>query len=144
MKLKVCELATGNKFTEEWDFLPKNWKNALDTTLTIFDKNFVYLEFEENYDPDAGELGDVLILNLATRQKFWMDRREIRSKIRMKIPDIDLDGEPFILTDFEWGCAESIIHRMKAKSNEIEMKHQSIIDYDQIFLGKFFNHTLTF
>ena len=139
MKLKVCELATGNKFTEEWDFLPKNWKNALYTTLTIFDKNFVYLEFEDYY-PDAGGLGDVLILNLATRQKIWMDRREIRSKIRRKIPEFDLEGEPFILTDFEWDCAESIIHRMKVKSNEIEMKHQCIIDYDRIFLGKFLNY----
>ena len=138
IKLKVCELATGNKFTEEWDFLPRNWNNTLNTTLTIFDKNFVYLEFED-YDPDAGEPGDILILNLATRRRTWMDRREIQSQIRMKIPEHEIEGEPFVLDDFVWSCGIPILYRMKVRPNEIELKHQTILDdfrYGDLFIGR--------
>ena len=137
--MKVCELATGNKVTEEWDFLPKSWKNPLNTTLTIFDKNFVYLEFD-GFDPDAGELGDILIVNLATRRETWMDSQEIRSQIRMKLPEHEIEGEPFVLDEFFWDCSQTILHRIKVRSNEIEMKHQIIMNdyrYGDIFIGRY-------
>ena len=99
-------------------FLPKSWKNTL---------NFVYLQFQ-NFDPDACELGDILILDLATRRRTWMDSQEIRSQIRIKIPEHEIDGEQFVLVDFFWSCAHPILHRIKVRSNEIEMKHQIIMN----------------
>ena len=69
-----------------------------------------------------------------------MDSREIRSQIRMKIPEHEIDGEPFVLVDFFWICAHPILHRIKVRSNEIETKHQIIMNdyrYGDIFIGRY-------
>lgn len=139
-KLKICELATGNKVTEEWNFLPKSWKTALDTTRTIFDKNFVFLEFEY-YDDDME--GDILILNLSTRKQFWLDSRGVKDEIGEKIPDAFDDGEPFVINEFTLSCADKIFYRMKVRSNEIQMEHQIIFNNGQLY-GVFLDSHLVF
>ena len=57
MKLKICELATGNNVTEEWTFLPKNHEYPLSVEMSQFHENFALLYFK------GGQL--ILLLNLA-------------------------------------------------------------------------------
>ena len=91
-KLKICELATGNKNQEEWSFLPNGWKCPLEAARTIFDKNFLFVEFEHPWGnffmhPDLSENGDLLILNLASRKPFWMKKHFLEDEIKAKARD---------------------------------------------------------
>ena len=74
LKLKVLERSTGNKKVEKWTFLPKNWQYHMKTSGNrpiIFEENFVILEFH-TWGNLSTDTGDILILNLVTRTKFWM------------------------------------------------------------------------
>ena len=87
-KLKVLERSTGNKKVEEWFFLPKDWKYRLNGcvhgSVHIY-QNYGFLRFNTSVD----STDDLLILNLVTRNKFWMRQsmivREIREKAGLDI-----------------------------------------------------------
>ena len=82
MKLKICELATGNNVTEEWTFLPKNRKYRLSVEMSQFHENFALLFL------NGGQ--KLLLLNLATRKQFWVDSENIIDKMKAKDAEVDL------------------------------------------------------
>ena len=153
-KLNVCELATGNKFTEEWSVLPKNWQSPVDTTRTIFANNFVLFEFETIWtDSDSvDEPGDLLILNLASRKPFWMQKRLLENEIQSRVTALDPHGQPYDFeNEYEFWMIDSVMRRMKVGKNKIKIKHYGEVDirprleviwapgiqpcYDQIIVG---------
>ena len=92
MKLKVLELSTGENKFEEWTFLPANWDHELEGSPT-FDKNFVFLQFGTLGNFEFTDTGDILILNLVNRTKFWMRRGTVTTQIKDKAAgQIDLEN----------------------------------------------------
>ena len=92
MKLKVLELSTGKNKVEEWTFLPANWDHELMWS-PIFDKNFVFLHFDTLGNFEFTDTGDILILNLANRKKFWMRSGTVRTQVKDKAAGrIDLEN----------------------------------------------------
>ena len=90
VKFKICERATGNRYTEEWNVLPDDSPiiDQYDTEdQTILDKNFVLINF--NLDRREYSAGELLILNLVTRQPFWIKGENLEIQIRAKV------SEPF-------------------------------------------------
>ena len=82
-KLKVLERSTGNKTVEEWLFLPKDRKYRLQGCVhgsIHIHRNYGFLRFNTSVD----STDDLLILNLVTRNKFWMQRTAIVREIREK------------------------------------------------------------
>ena len=82
-KLKVLERSTGNKTVEEWLFLPKDRKYRLQGCVhgsIHIHRNYGFLRFNTSVD----STDDLLILNLVTRNKFWMRRAMIVREIREK------------------------------------------------------------
>ena len=77
--------------------MPENWESELDTERTIFDKNFLYLEFEHTVGrqwreilpmhQDFVENGDALILNLSSRKPFWIKMHLLEIEIKAKVRD---------------------------------------------------------
>ena len=81
---------------------------------------------------------DILILNLATRKKFWMTRSIIDNQIKAKVTDVDDDGNPYDFDGFLF--EESSIQEMKIGTHEIKVKYQidyQTHDYGQLTLGSF-------
>ena len=78
MQLTVVELSTGKKNTEEWLFLPNDWKFPL-TSRIIFARNFALIGFDT---PSNTDTDDLLILNLVTRKQLWMQRKIIVNQIK--------------------------------------------------------------
>ena len=137
IKLSISELATGNKKVEKWTFLPRNWIHRLDVKHDfLFEMNFVVLNFDVRRNPH-NDPGDLLILNLATRKKFWMQRLMIENQIKAKVTNVDDDGNPYDFDDF-W-VEESMIHEMKIGINEIGVKYKIEYQTDdaEIILGSF-------
>ena len=64
MKLKICELATRNKFTEEWTFLSENLKSHFRAA------GFKFL--------------GVLLLNLVSRKQLLVERERILNQMKAK------------------------------------------------------------
>ena len=64
---------------------------------TFFSKNFVILDFckHERY-VDFDDPGKLLILNLVTRQQFWIEKRTIENQIQACY-DVNAEGAPLIL-----------------------------------------------
>ena len=82
-KLKVLERSTGNKKVEEWFFLPKDKKYRLQGCVRgsiHIHRKYGFLRFNTSVD----STDDLLILNLVTRNKFWMRRAMIVREIREK------------------------------------------------------------
>ena len=77
------------------------------------DKNFVAIEIETEVNVF------LLILNLASRNRYWIEVNSLEEKILAKITD--LDGELFDLKANMIGEPE--IHQMKVRPNQIEMKY---------------------
>jgi len=78
MNPKICELATGNKFFEEWTFLPENCQHILLKDMCQFDQNFALI--------DCNKLRDILMLNLASRKQFWVHGEDIINQMKAKAP----------------------------------------------------------
>ena len=97
MKITVLELSTGNKEVEEWTFSPEGSNHPLNRR-PIIQKNFVFLEFG---DILSGHTDDILILNLVTRIKFWLKKRDIITKLKEKVADmVDiLNSQMIVETD---------------------------------------------
>ena len=85
----------------------------------------------------------LLILNLESGKRYWIEQDSLERKIHAKITDdeeLDLDGEPY---DLEVNSAnEREIRQMRVKSNRIEIKYHIEQDYDtyddmaQVFIGQ--------
>ena len=84
MELKVQELSTGKNKVEEWTFLPAKWDHEL-VSFPIFDKNFVLLDFDHSGNFEFTDTGDILILNLVNRTKFWMRTETLMTQVKEKI-----------------------------------------------------------
>jgi len=100
-KHTVVELATGNKHKEEWTFLPRNWRNPVYRKQIFFNKNFALFGFLSWYTYPKGT-GDILLLNMASRKKFWMKRRKIEIKLDSQMNwsmDNFLDSDLFLKFD---------------------------------------------
>lgn len=108
-KFTIYEFAT----QEEWLVLPENWQHedfdVEDHRVYFSDKNFVAIEIETD---DSFLL---LILNLASRKRYWFEIDSLEEKIIAKITDID--GEQLN------PVGEPEIRQMKVQTNQIEMKY---------------------
>ena len=122
MKLTICELSTGNKFTEDWTFLPKTWQYPVNEQRTFFSKNFVILDFCKHHQyVDFDDPGRLLILNMVTRKQFWIEKQTIENQIKANAPDVDEEGAPVIL---EYGnenhmINESYVYHMESNETTI-------------------------
>ena len=90
MKLKVLECSTGKDKVEEWTFLPADWDHEL-VRRPKFDKNFAFLDFETRGKFEFTDTGDILILNMITRKKFWMRMETLIAQIKEKTARIDFE-----------------------------------------------------
>ena len=103
VKVKICELATGNKITEEWTFLPDNFPFTGDwrhLKTAIAGKNFLFLDFP--FRASGDEPGNLLVLNLVSRKQFWMKIDMIENKIKAKAPELDVDGNEYNLESLDF------------------------------------------
>ena len=129
MKLKVLELSTGKNKLEEWTFLPANWDHAL-ARPPIFDQNFVFMDFVTSGNFDITDTGDILILNLVNRTKFWMRSGILTTQIREKAAGrIDLEN----FRDLNWMFAS----QMDVENDRIVIKFKAPLYYYS--LGWFLN-----
>ena len=136
-KLSICELATGNKNPEEWTFLPKNWNHSLVEKAIVVEydtnSNFFALIFDDRMFRPYGESssleghgrGDLLILNLASRKKFWMKRSQIENQMKAKVYEEGGDGAQYDYDELR--VDDSLIDEMKVGTHEIEIKYK--LDY---------------
>ena len=94
VKVTILERSTGNKKIEEWSFLPNNWVYWLtDDGTAMIDKNFALLPFcaWNRVDLVRG-IGDLVILNLVTRNPFWLRRSVVASQIIEKADRFDMNN----------------------------------------------------
>ena len=127
MKLKICELATGNKFTEEWTFLPKNCQHTVCKGSIQFYQNFALIGCNRHRD--------ILMLNLATRKQFWVHGDSIINQMKAKAPvgDHELHENPLnIGNDTLIGRG---IGKMDVENNKIEVHYSAIMNYGYTVLG---------
>ena len=82
-KLKVLECSTGKDKVEEWTCLPANWDHVL-VRRPFFDENFAFLDFETWGNFEFTDTGDILVLNLVTRTKFWMRFGTLTTQVKEK------------------------------------------------------------
>jgi len=82
VKLKIQELSTGKKKVEEWSFLLEELDHNLNKNIRIR-RNLALIWFGTTSDP--------LILNLVTRNKFWIRRAVIANEVREKAGRLDLN-----------------------------------------------------
>ena len=79
------------------------------------------------------EASELLILNLVTRQPFWIQGKNLEFKIRAKISD-PFDWHSYVIT-------RSMMLEMKVKPKEIQLKHRLIMfgdagNFERIYIGK--------
>ena len=130
IKIKVCELATGNHYLEEWKVLPDSWSHEFATVIdtnggTIFNKNFVLLE---TYDDSTDEMeGDVfLILNLVTRKRFSIGKELLEETILSLTDDrISVD-----MGDYGPSIDKTKICHMIVGTNQIGIKYHTQISFE--------------
>ena len=100
MKLKVIERSTGKKRCEEWLLLPSDWKYHLSRGRNniFIDENFTLLGFNTVGDPNTP---DLIILNLETRDKFWVRRATIAEEVKEKAIQVDFTIDDFKIQNYE-------------------------------------------
>ena len=103
MKLKVIERSTGKERCEEWLFLPSDWKYHLSRGRNniFIDENFTLLGFNTVGDPNTP---DLIILNLETRDKFWVRRATIAEEVKEKAIQVDFTIDDFRIKSYEPHC----------------------------------------
>ena len=80
------------------------------------DKNFVAIEIQTH------DLRDMLlILNLATRKRYWIATQLLEDKIYTRITEFDFE---------ELGGGQFEIHEMKVQPNRIKIEYHAELDYD--------------
>ena len=140
IKFKICELATGNQHQEEWLVLPENLLHANysvdDGWMYFSDKNLAAIEIETH-----GWYSQLLILNLVTRKRYWIESDSLEDKIYTS---------PYLPDDFDlndlFRPGELEIRQLRLKPNQIEIQLQTkfweythfcnIDDISQEFLGQ--------
>ena len=139
MKIEVClpiELQIENEFTEEWSVLPTNWKIPLDTSRTMFDKNFFLLEF---HPMDSTEDDDLLILNLDSRKPFWFKKRPLEIEIKARVTALDPEWDFNENFNEHFTIEDSYFREMNVKQNKIEIIHHMNLDewspYSETIIG---------
>ena len=88
----IVELATANK--EQWNFLPRNWRNPVNRKQIFFVdrngpythelgcvQNFALFGFYSWY-PYPKNTGDILLVNLVTHKKFWLQMEKVHNDLR--------------------------------------------------------------
>ena len=127
MNPKICELATGNKFVEEWTFLPEDCEHTLCKGTTQFDQNFALIS--------CNQLRDILMLNLVTRKQFWVHGENIINQMKAKAPvgTHELHANPLnILNKTLSGRG---LGRMLVDSTNIVVKYIAILNHGYTVLG---------
>ena len=128
LKVKVLDLSTGRRKPEEWTFLPANWDHNL-ARRPVFDKNFVFLDFD-TWGNLGTDTGDILILNLITRTKFWMRSGTLTTQLMEKAAgEIGLEG---------FMVRSSYASQMNVEKDRIVIKYK-IQGYGYSTLGWFSN-----
>ena len=79
------------------------------------DKNFVAIEIQTH---DHRVM--LLILNLATRKRYWIATKSLEDNIYTRIPDFDYE---------ELGGGQFGISQMKVQPNRIEIEYHAELDY---------------
>ena len=98
---------------------------------TILDENFVLINFDlDRREYSAGEL---LILNLVTRQPFWIKGENLEIQIRAKV------SEPFDWNSYH--ISKSTMLELEIKPNEMQLKHRFVMfddgdNFERIYIGK--------
>ena len=99
---------------------------------TLFDEEFVLIKIYETGLPYSfpTELREFyLILNLVTREPYWVDPVEIEEKIFTMVNDsLDQGVEPYHLS--QGTINESEIVEFKVRSGEIELKNHIEMSHD--------------
>ena len=119
--MKICELATGNKCIEEWNVLPEVspvLEHDIREEQTILDKNFALMTFNlnlRNHEPS-----ELMVLNLATRQRLWIKGKELETKIRAKV------SEPFDWQRYDITRTMMLETKVRRKTR-IELKHRLVM-----------------
>ena len=140
-KLSILELATGKKNFEEWNFLPKNWNHHLGEKMIVLEDNFIALIFNDHiflpygnsWDlegisgpwKESWDRGDLLVLNLASRKKFWMKRSQIENQMKAAVYEKGGDGAQYDYDELK--IDDSMIVEMEVGKHEIEIKYK--LDY---------------
>ena len=83
------------------------------------EKNFVAIEIDNNDFM-------LLILNLATQKRYWIEVASLDEKIYAKITDVDRNGVPIDPGLFD---SESEIRQMKVRPDKIEINYYITTDY---------------
>ena len=121
IKAKIVEIATGNRQQEEWFVLPENMldeEHDVNTNDAYFSKkNFVAIEIDYEM---------LLILNLATRKRYWIEIGALEQPIYAKITGVDRHGVPIDPDLFD---SVSEIRQMKVRPDKIEMNYYITTDY---------------
>lgn len=89
---------------------------AYDDWVYFSDKNFVAIDIETRHDLNWM----LLILNLATRKRFWIPYDLIEEKIYARTTDLDLE---------ELSGREFEIYDMRVKPNRIEIEFHKDMEY---------------
>ena len=100
----------------------------------IFNKNFVLLDIYDDSTP-AIEDGILLILNLATRKRYWISKESLEEKFLQLI--VTVGGE---LVDMDMAMVEETkCGQMKVGANQIEIKHRARVSFElTLYSGNLF------
>ena len=120
MKLKICELATGNKFTEEWTFLSEDQKHHF---------RGAQLRIKENFALLFSSYG-ILMLNLVTRKQFLVERENILNQMVAKVPVGEAEDLPERIEMIATRIGKMIIGR-----NKIEVPCSFLMNHVTVNLG---------
>ena len=98
--------------------------------MIVLEDNFLALIFDDRMSRPYGNSdtfgrGDLLILNLASRKKFWLKRSQIENKMKAKVYEDGGDGAQYDYDELR--VDDSMIEEMKVGKHEIEIKYK--LDY---------------
>ena len=100
----------------------------------IFNKNFVLLDI---YDDSTTLMDDgiLLILNLATRKRYWISKESLEEKLLSM--DLSIGGES---VDMDMAMVEETkVGQMRVGANQIEIKHRARISFElTLYSGNLF------
>ena len=130
-KFKILDLATGKKDVEEWSISPSDLEYKA-MKFMLFEGNLLFM--------DSRLHNDILILNLESRKKFWIQKAQLENQIREKVPKVDEEGEPFDINNFRvWGTRFVSERRHSLPThpsvNSIQVLYRMELDYGRVSLG---------
>ena len=120
MDPEIIDLATGKQDVDVWPILPTHMyivHQFIDNMM--FRRNFFLLS---NMISKFWFGESILVLNLESRKKFWMRDAVLENQIREKLPDVDDEGDPFNINNYE--VRRLTIEDMNLGENSIEIIHR--------------------